>query len=265
MAEIKCISFGNWPTIVPRKQKKNVRTYIECTLKITMREGLFFFRFKFCQQRCMDNNGVVGLTWWKKSVVVWTCTEHILNRNAFRHWNQIKVIDNYAKWSRSNSTIFWHVAIQIHLPTIHSHRCFFRSFCSPLAALYFRNSMNLPASENYADEKNFIRRNYVSWNMWSNFSYSIFYFTFHWYFWPFHLVPSSQTCASALTIRFWIALPLRMKCLPLCPHDTLSVNLVYGVKRNGFSNLNGFCLEKRVKTFYENEIRHRSGVLKAFE
>lgn len=24
---------------------------------------VFFFRFKFFQQRCMDNNGVVGLTW----------------------------------------------------------------------------------------------------------------------------------------------------------------------------------------------------------
>lgn len=216
----------------------------------------------------MDNNGVVGLTWWKKSVVVWTCTEHILNRNAFRHWNQIKVIDNYAKWSRSNSTIFWHVAIQIHLPTIHSHRCFFRSFCSPLAALYFRNSMDI---EKFASVRKLCRRKEFHSEELCLMKYVIEFFvldilfSIHWYFWPFHLVPSSQTCASALKIRFWIALPLRMKCLPLCPHDTLSVNLVYGVKRNGFSNLNGFCLEKRVKTFYENEIRHRSGVLKAFE
>lgn len=29
MVEIKCILFGNWPTIAPRNQKRNIQTYLE--------------------------------------------------------------------------------------------------------------------------------------------------------------------------------------------------------------------------------------------
>lgn len=144
---------NNCSTKKIRKTYKNIENVakVEC-------ECLYFFPLQILSTMLLaGQNGEVTVV-KIKSIVVWTtaCAEHVLNRNAFRHWNRIIVIDSYAK-CRGRTLLYFGMLPNtfslstlvhlLHFRTLHPLFSFFSgfffAFCSTLAAINFYVSMDI--------------------------------------------------------------------------------------------------------------------------
>lgn len=144
----------------------------------------------------------------------------------------------------------------------HSHRCFFSFVLPNISRLYFRISMDINKfasvtklcrrMEFHSEKLCFMKNS----NEFSVFDI-LFYIPLMFLAISFGFICTVNTHKQVL--RHWkytfgehcLFASHAISVVLSARQITLSVNLVFGVKRNGFSNLNGFCLEKRVKTFCE--------------